>query len=138
MAGEFVEFDEAGFHHVFTSWDGPVGGHVAKAARSIEIHAMSHVGFDTGRLLSSIDSVFYNINGELAVRTGANPMQDGVVGYALYHHQGTRPHKIVARNAQFLRFPDSRTGQIRYARSVHHPGTKANRYLTQPLREVIR
>jgi hypothetical protein len=133
-----VEFDEAAFDHVFRSWDGPVGGHVAKAARSIEIHAMSHVGFDTGRLLASIDSVFYKIGGELAARVGANPMQDGIVGYALYHHNGTRPHPIHARNAQFLRFPDRRTGQVRFARSVFHPGTTANPYLTQPLREVIR
>lgn len=137
MADVNFQINESGFRHTFQSWDGPVGAHLRRAARSIEVHAMSHAGFDTGRLVGSIDSAFGHTAGNLSVHVGANPHgQD--VGYALYHHQGTRPHPIRARNAQYLRFPDRRTGQIRYAKSVFHPGTKANPYLTQPLREVIR
>lgn len=129
--------NEPGFRHVFQSWDGPVGAHLRKAARSIEVHAMSHAGFDTGRLVASIDSAFGHDAGMLTVHVGANP-NGQEVGYALYHHEGTRPHPIHARNVQYLRFPDRKTGQIRYAKSVYHPGTKANPYLTQTLREVIR
>jgi hypothetical protein len=53
----------------------------------------------------------------------------------LMHHQGTRPHIIVPRRAQTLRFYSR--GRIVYSKLVHHPGTKPNRYLTDNLRRVI-
>jgi hypothetical protein len=54
---------------------------------------------------------------------------------ALMHHQGTRPHIIMPRRAQTLRFYSR--GRIVYSKLVHHPGTKPNRYLTDNLRRVI-
>lgn len=41
--------------------------------------------------------------------------------YAVYVNDGTRPHTIRARNAQFLRFTVN--GTTMYRRAVQHPGT---------------
>ena len=56
------------------------------------------------------------------------------VEYAPYIEEGTRPHKIRARNAKYLRFVVG--GQVVYAKEVHHPGTKAQHVLTRAVREV--
>lgn len=47
--------------------------------------------------------------------------------HALFVEAGTKPHPIVARRAQFLRFEQH--GAIRYARRVFHPGTKATNFM---------
>jgi hypothetical protein len=47
--------------------------------------------------------------------------------YAPYVLGGTGPHVIAARNAKALRwFANSGHGPIMFAKSVNHPGTKAN------------
>lgn len=51
--------------------------------------------------------------------------------YALAHHQGTKPHKIHAREGQVLAFK-GRRGMV-ITESVNHPGTKANPYLSNQL-----
>lgn len=53
---------------------------------------------------------------------------------ALIHHNGTRPHEIRPRTASVLAFEIG--GQTVFATVVHHPGTKPNRYLTDPLRAL--
>lgn len=50
---------------------------------------------------------------------------------ALWHHEGTVPHRIVPRNARLLRFVSG--GRVVYARGVNHPGTQPNRFLTDAL-----
>lgn len=52
----------------------------------------------------------------------AKPLGDWIIG-------GTRPHKIVARNANALRFNWARGPQgagVYFFKSVNHPGTKPN------------
>lgn len=51
--------------------------------------------------------------------------------YALAHHEGTRPHKIHAREGQVLVFK-GRRGMV-FTESVDHPGTKGNPYLRSQL-----
>lgn len=48
-------------------------------------------------------------------------------------HEGTRPHIIRARRARALRF--TMGGRPTYAKYVRHPGTRANPFLTDALRE---
>lgn len=137
MSDPVIVWNEQAFNHVFRSWDGPVGRDLREKCRVIEAKAMVHVGFDTGQLLFAIDTAFDHFAGDLLARVGANP-NGNQKGYALYHHEGTAPHRIVARNAKALRFPDRRQGGgVVYRHSVSHPGNKPNPYLTQPLREVI-
>jgi len=69
--------------------------------------------------------------------------------YALYPHSGARPHPIVARKKKFLVFPwpdGPRDLVIKKGKwagyvvlpKVNHPGQKATRYLTIPLRGIGR
>lgn len=61
---------------------------------------------------------------------------------ALIHHEGTRPHLIMPRPERLAVNPDARlvfqtsSGQVVFARRVHHPGTRPNRYLTDNLRII--
>ncbi|SHT27460.1 Uncharacterised protein [Mycobacteroides abscessus subsp. abscessus] len=47
--------------------------------------------------------------------------------YAVYVHEGSRPHLIRPRNAKALRFQIG--GRTVFAKLVHHPGTKARPFL---------
>lgn len=52
---------------------------------------------------------------------------------ALFHHEGTQPHTITARRAPMLVFFWPKTGTVVHFKSVHHPGTKPNRFLVKAL-----
>lgn len=84
--------------------------------------ARSQVGYETGELSRSI---YYTIDlfGPIPGLTVGS--RNGV---ARLHHEGTKPHVIRPKNAQVLRF--SSRGRMVFSREVMHPGTKANRFLT--------
>lgn len=46
--------------------------------------------------------------------------------YAIFVHEGTAPHVITARKGKVL--VNKETGQF-FGKVVHHPGTKANRFM---------
>lgn len=94
------------------------GGYVLRAAKR-------QVGVNTGNLRRSIHMRHFRDSRGQYVRIGSNE------NYALAHHQGTRPHIIKPDRAQALRFVSR--GAIIYAGVVRHPGTKANKYLTDNL-----
>jgi len=54
--------------------------------------------------------------------------------YANSVHGGQPARKITAKRAKNLRFFWRRTGQVETFRSVNHPGTKAQPYLTDALK----
>jgi hypothetical protein len=54
--------------------------------------------------------------------------------YAIYVHEGTRPHVIRSKGPWQLRSKDGRT----FGRSVNHPGTKPNRFLPKMLEKAQR
>lgn len=58
----------------------------------------------------------------------------GIVGsshpIALIHHEGTKAHIILPVKARALRFPGPTASGFVFAKVVHHPGTRPNRYLT--------
>ena len=56
--------------------------------------------------------------------------------YALYHHEGTRPHTIRARRSRRLVFFWPKAARVMFLPRVRHPGTRPNRYLTDALREA--
>ncbi len=47
--------------------------------------------------------------------------------YAQFVEEGTRPHVIEARRRTTMRFVQN--GAVRFARIVHHPGTKATHFM---------
>ena len=54
--------------------------------------------------------------------------------YSLAVHNGTRPHVILPRRGQYLRFQVG--GRTVYARRVNHPGTRPRPFLATALTEV--
>ncbi len=107
---------------------GPVGKYLTKKARIVEIAAKGQVGSRTGALRASIHG-----------RHGISPTGQFIkIGskkkYALAHHEGTRPHMIYPRRANALRFVSR--GQVVFTYAVKHPGTKANKYLTDNLKLI--
>ena len=52
---------------------------------------------------------------------------------ALIHHEGTEPHVIRATRAPFLVFWWEAQNRLVVTKSVNHPGTRPNRYLTGAL-----
>lgn len=107
---------------------GPVGVDLRKRAKKVLVAAKAQVGVRTGKLKASIKM---NHGRDLLgqyVQVGSS------LKYALAHHEGTKPHVITPKRAEFLRF--SSRGRVIYSRAVLHPGTKPNRYLTDNLRLI--
>jgi hypothetical protein len=52
---------------------------------------------------------------------------------ALWHHEGTVPHTIRPRSKPLLVFFWPRVGHVVSFKSVNHPGTQPNRFLTKAL-----
>lgn len=105
---------------------GEVGRELKKIGFRIQIAAKAQVGKDTGKLMQSIEVIHERIGVFQQIRIGS----DNEI--AFIHHEGTRPHTITARNGQALRF--SSKGRMVYTRSVNHPGTQPNRYLSDNLK----
>lgn len=126
---QFVK-DVRGWDKAFLSTTGIVGEHVIHLTTKLFLLARKQVGKKTWALARSITWRVYRD------ARGVN----GVVGsdneIAYIHHKGTQPHIIRPRNKSTLRF--SQNGKIVYSKLVHHPGTKPNHYLTDPLKRVIR
>ena len=56
------------------------------------------------------------------------PMGVPHLPYVVY---GTRPHMIYPRAAQALRWIDEESSEARFAKYVHHPGTRPNPFIWQ-------
>ena len=120
--------DPKGWYHWTEDRNGPFGRHMQSAGDRLVDLARRQVGVDTGNLRRSINSSV-NRTGQIVVRVGSNnPI-------AYMHHEGTKAHEIRPRRAKVLRFVQH--GVVRYAMRVWHPGTAANRYLTDNLPKVI-
>jgi hypothetical protein len=129
---EFSEFewipDTNAFERLTNSPTGMVGRDLRRRGRLVMMAAKRQVGKDTRELERSINMTHR--------RLGASGIgQEVWVGsdddIALLHHEGTRPHEITARNSKVLRY--SSRGRIAYARTVQHPGTEPNKYLSDNL-----
>lgn len=107
----------------------PVGNlwrQLHRRGEAIVRSAKRQVGVKTGALRQSIHMKHTgNVTGQyLWIGSKKN--------YAYLHHQGTRPHTITATKSPVLVF---RSGaRIVKTPSVLHPGTKPNRYLSDPMK----
>lgn len=127
MAVVFKE-DKVGFDYVFRSTRGPVGLYLRRIGSRILAAAKSQVGVRTGALRASLHMRHFRDPRGQYIRIGSS------MKYALLHHEGTRPHLILPRKRQVLRFYSR--GQIVVTHMVRHPGTRPNRYLTDNLKLV--
>jgi hypothetical protein len=60
--------------------------------------------------------------------------------YAIYVHEGTKPHMIPKAgntSAKTLRWKTGTGGKVRFAKRVRHPGTKANPFMLRGARKAI-
>lgn len=113
----------------FHAEDGPVGRLLDVKSRAVMAEARRLVPVRTGTLLTSI---------RRASGQGAQgPYVDVIAGvrglttYLGYILFGTEPHIIRARRRKALRFIHH--GQLRFAKSVRHPGTRPRPFLQKAL-----
>lgn len=111
---------------------GPVGRHLQRLGNKVQRLAKRQAGKKTGALARSIDVHLGATSAGLFVKVGSRNR------VAYMHHEGTRAHIIVPRNAQWLRFFWAKKGRVVYSRLVHHPGTRGNPYLTRSMDIVVR
>lgn len=117
--------NKVGMDFVLKNPYGTVGSFLRAGANKVTAAAKAHVGVNTGALQSSIKYTQERTSYGQRVVIGSS------LGYALAHHEGTRPHRITAKSGGMLRF--SKQGRVIYSRSVMHPGTKPNKYLSDNL-----
>lgn len=132
--GNRFEFDDYGMYEVFQSEDGEVGRDLSNRATRVQLAAKRQVGKRTHMLERSIVKRW----GRGRVGQGAGKRGDLIISvgsdrtYALLHHEGTRPHVIRPKSPTgALRFVMD--GKVVFAKSVNHPGTRPNPYLSDNL-----
>jgi hypothetical protein len=125
--------DNAALERELRGPNGMVAEHVINRATVVQLAARVQAPKRTGCLAASIVKRPTVINGEFAMAIVADttPCSPTRTNYALFVHEGTRPHVITARSARALSFEWQ--GKRVFFKTVHHPGTKANRFLTDNL-----
>ena len=117
--------NKAGQYELLKSPTGDVGRYMARIGRRITMMAKAQAGIDTGALKASIRFT------QSTTATGQEVKIGSMLGHALVHHEGSRPHIITGRNGGMLRF--TKQSRVVYTRAVVHPGTKPNKYLSDSL-----
>ena len=120
-----VTWNESGLDYLLKNPLGPVGRSLSKRGLRVANAAKRQVGVNTGALKRSISTSHKRDARGQFVRVGSP------LNYALYHHEGTKPHIITPNRSQYLVFTKEK--RVIYATSVRHPGTEPNRYLTDNL-----
>jgi hypothetical protein len=117
--------NKVGMYQTLKSPTGEVGRYVRRKTELIKFAAVTSAPITTGRLKASIEmSQGVAATGDVEMKVTAS------APYALYVHEGTRPRHIRA-NGGALRF--AKSGRIIFARSVMHPGSRPNRFLSKHL-----
>ena len=119
FATVFVVVNEGRVAELLRSPGGAVMSEMAVMAKISATSARRRVPRKTGELARSID---WRISG-LGVEVFAD------TPYAFYVEQGTRPHRIVARNTRVLRWVPKNQSTPVYRPSVRHPGAKPKPFL---------
>jgi hypothetical protein len=126
MARVRVIFYEPVLDRFLNHPSGHVGRHMDRRGRLVMAAAKRQVGVNTGMLRASIHMRHSRDTRGQYIRIGS-PLP-----YARVHHEGSRPHIIRPNSQQVLKFVSK--GQIIFAHAVRHPGTKANKYLTDNIK----
>jgi hypothetical protein len=119
------EFSYVGTATLIGLGQGAVHQAVSDCAEDLAGKAQDETPTDTGTLKASIhvDGPYGSGSFVFArVQTGGEASE-----YAIYVHEGTGAHLIEAKDGGFLHFGDT------FARLVHHPGTRAYKFIEHPL-----
>lgn len=120
-----LNIDRLALDHTINNPQGEVGQWLKKRGRMMMMAAKAQVPLGTGKLRASIKMIHGRNGLGQYIDIGSN------LNYALYVHEGTRPHEIVPEQAKVLRF--SGGGRVVYTHKVEHPGTRPNKYLSDQL-----
>ena len=145
-----VVMDEAAVD-LFRSWEGPLGRSINRLAKETLWRGtlLAPVGSAANYAMASTIPYKKPPHPPGRLKAGMNLKKGhwakGIsfeVGtdakYALYVHEGTKPHTIKVRRAKALVFWWPRIGRIVHFESVKHPGTRANPWLTRALERAMR
>lgn len=141
--GYRLVIDGKAMHELLTGPMGPVVRWHTEVCTQIQLRAKLQVRAKNPRLGPANRS---NLADTIVKRFSASGLSvlceiGSPASYAGYVHDGTPPHIIRARNAKALRFfsqTAAKTGSgIVFRQMVNHPGTKPNRFLTDPMRQVL-
>jgi hypothetical protein len=97
---------------------------LGKSAREVQALARAKHRFRS-RTTMLEKSVEYEVNKEDMNATVS--LNETVASYAPFVHEGTKPHWIIARAKNALRFV--KNGKFVFAKKVWHPGTKKDQFL---------
>lgn len=97
---------------------------IKKSAIKIQALSQKSAPVNTGALRQSIQSRFEPLRGIVEV----------LAKYAIYVHEGTRPHDIFPKYKKAL--ANVRKGQF-FGRHVKHPGTKSNPFMRKSAEEAM-
>jgi len=130
MPGKFIP-NPAGLAQLLQSPTGAVGKYIYLLTEETEMVARTLCPYDSGNLQDSIESKVTTppLRGEVSAGGPTAP-------YAVAVHEGTAPHEITAKNSPVLVFPSS-AGTMVYTPRVSHPGTAAQPFLWDALKDVI-
>lgn len=127
-----IRIDRQALSNELRGPNGSVARYAIRRAEDVRQTAKRLVGVDTGKLRASIVKRFVPSGPDgFVVLVG---VESSGVPYALYHHEGTRPHVILPKKGRYLVFT-SRSGALVFARKVNHPGTKPNPFLENAARQ---
>ncbi len=130
MAEVRLVIDGAVMEEMLHGPGGAVNRYLLGRAEIVKRAAVIQCNKATGRLSQSIVKRETAVGTELGVRiVAAQP-------YALYVHNGTKPHIIRAKNKPYLVFfwPNGPSGAHVYKmKQVNHPGYRGNKFLTDNL-----
>lgn len=125
-----VKFNDAALDKLLNHPSGPVGRHMRTVGLKILAGAHTMSGLRTGSLRRRMYMDHGRKGRYQYVEVGSKAR------HAYWHHEGTRPHRILPENGRVVRFNVG--GKVVYAKKVMHPGTRPNPFLTVPMRRVVR
>lgn len=130
-----VIIDGAAVQRLFNSPQGPVVRELEYIGSAVQVGARARIRPSQVRSegLSLRDSIVKR----LVPSTWPTMRLIAQKSYAYFLHEGTEPHDIAPRAARALRFYSQRVGGFVFARIVHHPGTKPNRYFVDTAKELF-
>lgn len=117
--------NRAGMDKVLSSPSGPVFKMVKKWQATTLAVANRVTPADTGRLRGANEPTPIVVAGQKVIAGVENPTE-----YAMFVHEGTKPHVILPKNAKVLTWKPRGGAQV-FARKVNHPGTKAQPWLAR-------
>jgi len=129
-------FNEPAMDLHFHEWEGMTGRYIRTRCETLAEMARGSCGVDTGLLKASISTEYgrTTTGSDLEAKVGVIGSVSQI-GYAYFHHEGTKSHEIHARFRKALKFTVG--GFTVFAKRVYHPGTKPVKYLTTHMRALF-